>query len=161
LAHPGSVYDDHYVWSNPPGCVAANPSDIQGHWAQSQIQTLVSKGVLSGYPDGTFKPDNAVTRAEFATMTNKAFGFATAGSANFSDVKAGDWFASEVGKAQSAGYIAGYPDGTFKPGNQVTREESCRNGSQSRQVRYNLLRILSSSRMLHQSAGALPCSSRS
>jgi len=47
--------------------------DIQGHWAQPCIELLLQEGVLSGYPDGTFRPEQAVTRAEFAAMVCKAF----------------------------------------------------------------------------------------
>ena len=54
-----------------PQASAANLSDISRHWAQSQINDLVNKGIISGYPDNTFKPENAITRAELAVMVNK------------------------------------------------------------------------------------------
>jgi hypothetical protein len=99
-------------------------SDISGHWAQNQIVSLVGKNVISGYPDNTFKPDNPVTRAEFMVMTNRAFSFTNTADINYTDVKSSDWFAPEVAKAQAAGYISGFPDGSMKPNNQISRQEA-------------------------------------
>jgi uncharacterized protein YjdB len=98
-------------------------SDVNGHWAQSQIETMITKGVVAGYPDNTFKPDNTITRAEFITMTNKAFSFKTTAEINYPDVNVNDWFAKEITIAKAAGYISGYPDGTMKPNSQITRQE--------------------------------------
>lgn len=110
------------------GSAAANiqaPSDIAGNWAQQTIEKWLSQGLTEGYPDGTFKPDQPVTRAEFVTMVNKAFGLSDSGAASsFSDVEAGDWFYGQVSEAVYAGYTAGYPDNTFKPDSQITRAEA-------------------------------------
>lgn len=99
-------------------------SDVTGHWAASAIAGWSSKGLVSGYPDGTFKPDNPVTRAEFVTLVNRAFGFAGQKQTGFSDVAPGDWYAAEVAKAAAAGYITGYEDNTFRPQNAITRQEA-------------------------------------
>ncbi|MFZ5632937.1 MAG: S-layer homology domain-containing protein [Bacillota bacterium] len=101
------------------GAAFAQPSDIAGHWAGKQIGDWISKGLASGYPDGTFKPDNTITRAEFVTLANKAFGFNQSVQTDFSDVKSADWFAAEVAKAGAAGYVSGYEDGTYGPAGGV------------------------------------------
>ncbi len=102
----------------------AAPSDIAGHWAESVITQWQSKGLIQGYGDGTFKPGNTITRAEFVTLMNNAKGFWSEGSINFSDVKNGSWFYSAVARAVAAGYVKGYSDGSFKPGNTITRAEA-------------------------------------
>ena len=61
---------------NPISAFAAEPmEDISGHWAEEQIQDFVDNGYIKGYPDGSFKPDNNITRAEFMTIANNAFGY--------------------------------------------------------------------------------------
>ena len=102
----------------------AAPSDIAGHWAESVITQWQNKGLIQGYEDGTFKPGNTITRAEFVTLMNNAKGFWSEGSINFSDVKNGSWFYSAVARAVAAGYVKGYSDGSFKPGNTITRAEA-------------------------------------
>ncbi len=110
-----------------PSLIIPNPTaqmtDIQGNWAELQISDWVNKGLAQGYQDGTFKPDNSISRAEFMTLANRVFGYSAIIPANFSDVSDTDWFAEEVGKAKAAGYISGYPDGTVKPNEQVSRQE--------------------------------------
>ncbi|WCK54300.1 S-layer homology domain-containing protein [Aneurinibacillus sp. Ricciae_BoGa-3] len=56
------------------GSALADVKDVSGHWAQAQITKWVDKGYISGYADGTFKPNNSITRAEFMTLVNKSFG---------------------------------------------------------------------------------------
>ncbi len=100
-------------------------TDISGHWAQATIEQCLDKGIVVGMPDGTFQPDKNVTRAEFATMVNKAFGFEDADTdKTFSDVKDSDWYAKQVAIAAKAGFITGMPDGTFQPLRQCTRAEA-------------------------------------
>ncbi len=106
--------------------MAAAATDISGHWARETIEQCLSDGIVAGMPDGSFQPNKNVTRAEFATMVNKAFGFKDAGTGKvFSDVKAGAWYADQVAIAAKAGYITGFPDGTFQPQKQCTRAEAC------------------------------------
>src|SRR5450759_2369563 len=107
----------------PANTFAVAASDISDHWAQVKIQSWMDKGLIKGYPDGTFKPDQNVTRAEFMTLANRAFGYTAVVPITYTDVKAGSWYAPEVAKAKAAGYISGYPDGTMKPENPITREE--------------------------------------
>jgi len=100
------------------------PTDIVNNWAYNQITDLMEKGIVAGYEDKTFKPDNNVARAEFMVMLNKAFGYSRAKEISYTDVKAGDWFYNDVAIASAAGYIAGYDDGTMRPNNPVTREQA-------------------------------------
>lgn len=108
----------------PAQAFAAPATDISGHWAEKVITQWQEKGLISGYEDGTFKPDNSVTRAEFVIMLNKALGFAEKGNVTFSDVSANAWYYDAVAVAVEAGYCAGYEDGTFKPNATITRAEA-------------------------------------
>ncbi|NLJ76142.1 MAG: S-layer homology domain-containing protein [Peptococcaceae bacterium] len=105
------------------GTAYAQPADIKGHWAEKQISNWVDNELIAGYPDGTFKPDNSITRAEFAVLANKACGYTASAPVTFSDVNTADWYYGEVARAVAAGYISGYPDGTFKPNGEITRQE--------------------------------------
>src|SRR5665647_580006 len=102
----------------------AQPTDIQGHWAEMTVSKWVYNGYIVGYPDGTFRPDNTITRAEFVVLANKSFGNTNTAVINFSDVKATDWFYGEIGRAMAALYITGYEGGTFRPEAQVSRQEA-------------------------------------
>ncbi len=103
---------------------AVKLKDINKHWAEEYINYGVEKGYISGYDDETFKPDNTVTRAEFAKMINSAVGLKKLDKISFSDVKSSDWFYSDICKAVKAGYVSGYEDGTFLPKNVITRQEA-------------------------------------
>lgn len=98
------------------------PSD---YWAYDQIVKLVELGILKGYPDGTFKPENNVTRAEFATMVvlAKKLTLVSPATPTFKDVPTTHWAYRYVETAVRAGYLRGYPDGTFGPSRTITREE--------------------------------------
>ncbi|KAF1085305.1 Cellulosome-anchoring protein precursor [Sporotomaculum syntrophicum] len=106
------------------GLCFAQPNDISGHWSEKQVLDWSNKGYINGYPDGSFKPNNPVSRAEFITFVNKAFNFTAAADPEFSDINSSSWYAGEVAKAVAAGYIGGYEDGTFKPNQQITRLEA-------------------------------------
>lgn len=70
---------------------------MNGHWAQSQIEKWVKQGLAKGYPDGTFRPDNKVTRAEFVTLLNRAFGQQKPGAeCDFADVKPTDRYYADA-----------------------------------------------------------------
>lgn len=104
--------------------VFAAPSDISGHWAENIINDWTSQGYISGYPDGTFKPDNSISRTEFVTLVNKAFNYSNQANISFSDVNIGYWGYNEIQKGVAGGYISGNSDGTFNPDGQVTRQEA-------------------------------------
>ncbi|KAM3091227.1 DUF1565 domain-containing protein [Phormidesmis sp. 146-35] len=96
--------------------------DIQGHWAQAYIQALAARNVITGFPDGTFKPSDPVTRAQFATIIAKAFTPAPRRAAtNFSDVAKSFWGFGAIQTASQSGFMAGYPGGTFSPEQKIPR----------------------------------------
>ncbi len=111
------------------GVAGATFSDTANSAAKNKIEKLAALGVLAGYPDGTFKPDNNITRAEFAKIACILAGLKSSGDilknspSKFSDVKAGEWFTGWVNLAVSQGYMKGYPDGTFKPQSNISNAE--------------------------------------
>jgi len=108
---------------NPIQASAAS-IDINGHWAEEDLNKWIENGILLGYQDGTIKPDNNITRAEFVTIINKVLGFFELGKEQFSDVQDTKWYSGEILKAREAGYIAGYENNIFKPENYITRQEA-------------------------------------
>ena len=104
--------------------VLANTDDISGHWAETQIKEWANIGYINGYPDGTFLPDNSITRAEFLTLVNKIFKFENKTNINFIDVRPDYWAYSEIQKGISAGYVSGDKNGTFRPDDFITRQEA-------------------------------------
>ena len=103
---------------------AAAASDIEGHWAERQIAGWMERGYVKGYEDGSFRPDRPVTRAEFAALVNRAFGFSLAGDVPFSDVPKTHWAYRDIAIAVRAGYVSGYGDGNFGPEKEITRQEA-------------------------------------
>nr|WP_312576757.1 S-layer homology domain-containing protein [Sedimentibacter sp.] len=98
-------------------------SDIAGHWAESRIKEASKIGFVTGYQDGSFKPDKTVTRAEFATLLNNAMKNNDTIDINLKDVKNSDWYYNQIEKAVAVGYFSGYEDNTFRPNNPITRQE--------------------------------------
>lgn len=99
------------------------PDDVQGHWAEKTINKWRQKSLVGGYPDGTFKPDRKLTRAEFVALVNRAFNYTKEAAVQFTDVSSEEWYIADIAKAVAAGYINGYPDGTFRPDQIITRQE--------------------------------------
>lgn len=94
-------------------------------WYSTAVKTLASLGMMDGYPDGTFRPDEPITRAEFATV-GLAFAYDPLdASCSYYDVGANAWYYTYVAQATTYGWIGGYPDNTFRPGNNITRVEVC------------------------------------
>ncbi|MDQ6418454.1 S-layer homology domain-containing protein [Paenibacillus sp. LHD-117] len=102
-----------------------NLSDISGHWSEANIKQAVSNGIVSGYPEGTFKPEKTVTRAEFAVMLMNALKPKGEEAAlTFTDTAEIEaWAQKAVAQAVQAGWITGYEDGTFRPDAEITRAE--------------------------------------
>lgn len=110
----------------PPAKKAVSFSDVsQGAWYKRYIDMLVTRGILSGYPDGTFRPHKNVSRAEFSKMLCLAKDWAqeSTPTAPFSDVPVDHWACTYVDLARANGIIMGYPDGTFGPARNITRAE--------------------------------------
>ncbi|MDB9312160.1 S-layer homology domain-containing protein [Spirulina sp. CS-785/01] len=97
--------------------------DIQGHWATDFIDELVKRGLIRGFPDGTFKPDHPLTRAEYAVLVSHTFDLPRQLGTQrvFRDVSDGFWAAEVIRKAADMGFIAGYGDGTFRPQENISR----------------------------------------
>ncbi|KFI34921.1 hypothetical protein HX99_07080, partial [Peptococcaceae bacterium SCADC1_2_3] len=107
----------------PQSCVY---SDVpENYWAAGVIKELCEKGILDGYPDGTFRPRNDITRAEFTKIIAVALGLAEEDPATptFKDVAPGDWYYGVVEAAAKADLVKGYGKGLFKPNAKITREE--------------------------------------
>jgi S-layer homology domain len=104
----------------------ASLSDISGNWAEPFIRVLTDKGIIAGYKDGTFRPDQPVTRAEFAALIRRAFPDAPEVNSKktFRDVPPGYWAADAIARASSIGFLAGDPGGTFRPADNIKRIES-------------------------------------
>jgi hypothetical protein len=103
----------------------AQASDVAGNWAEPFIKALVEKEIIKGYPDGTFKPDQPVTRAEFAALLNRAFDLKEVRAARkFKDVPKKFWAAEVIQKAYKGGFLSGYPNGTFAPKQNIIRIQS-------------------------------------
>ena len=103
---------------------AAPLTDIENHWAKEQIKTWEEKGLVKGYEDGTFRPDNNVSRAEFMALVNRAFNYQEKAEIDYKDVKEDAWYADVIKIAKAAGYISGYEDGTMRPNNPISRQEA-------------------------------------
>ena len=107
-----------------------NPySDVaSGDWYNNAISTLTSMGILDGYPDGTFRPTEPITRSEFTKIAVSFFEF-TEGDftydGRFSDVEGTEWYVTFLAAAVEYGLIEGMPDGTFHPLDNITRAEAC------------------------------------
>ncbi len=98
-------------------------SDVpKGYWAANYIGYMQQFGVITGYSDGSFRPDAPVTRAEFAAIASR-FEKLTEGSKSFTDVPDTYWAARYINFAATRGWVTGYSDGTFKPENPITRAE--------------------------------------
>ena len=109
------------IWSDQ-----TSYSDVNSEsWFYIAICTLTNGGVLKGYPDGTFRPDAPITRAELATIISRfdtKFGELEV-TASFDDVT-GHWSEPYVEFSATRGYVLGYPDGTFRPDQPITRAET-------------------------------------
>ena len=105
--------------------MAASFSDISGHWAENYIEKAVDKGFVTGYPDGTFHPNSYITRAEMAAIFSRMLKLQNASPNNFTDMP-GNWYNEFVLKGVYAGFLGGYPDHTFRPENNITRQETAK-----------------------------------
>ena len=111
------VRDENLTKTNRYSDVAATS------WYNTAVSTLSSMGIITGYPDGTFRPNAAITRAEFAAIAARFDINGDKTAAKFSDI-ATHWAKDEISIAYNNGWITGYPDGTFGPQRDITRAET-------------------------------------
>ena len=98
-------------------------SDVnRGDWFNNAVSTLSNAGIISGYPDGTFRPNAPITRAEMSKII-ALFAKLNKSEDRFNDI-AGHWAEAYIKLAAGNGWIAGYPDGSFKPQQNITRAET-------------------------------------
>jgi hypothetical protein len=99
--------------------------DVQGHWAQQYIQALAARNIITGFPDGTFKPNDPVTRVQFAAIVLKAFApGAKKPATEFTDVNSKYWGYTAIQTAARGGFMAGYPGGTFRPEQRIPKVQA-------------------------------------
>jgi hypothetical protein len=118
---PGKHADVNKVAITAPGTTFA---DISAHKNQPAIEALASRGIITGYNETSFGPNDTMTRAQFATIVVRGLGLPLMTTNNFSDVKAGSWYASYVGAAYTYGIVNGRTATTFDPEGTITRQEA-------------------------------------
>lgn len=101
-------------------------ADLQGHWAQADVELLASKHIVNGRTLTDFAPEGKVTRAEFASLIVRALGLEVDSASvghTFADIADTDWFAGAVRTAVKAQIVTGFGDETFRPNDTITREQ--------------------------------------
>lgn len=107
----------------PPAEQQPQFSDVPAsYWASDVINKLSGQGYINGYPDGSFRPDNSISRAEFATVLVKAFKLPAASGKVFDDT-ANHWAKDHIAAAYAAGIVSGYSENSFGPDDLITREQ--------------------------------------
>ncbi|MEM9771056.1 MAG: S-layer homology domain-containing protein [Cyanobacteria bacterium P01_D01_bin.73] len=112
---------------NTGGTGGGTPQDdVTGHWAESFIEALIERDIMKGFAeDGTFRPQNDLTRAQFAALLVKAFDLPLRRSpSRFWDVSSSFWGAAAIDKCYRMGFLSGFPDGSFRPNDPLTRAQS-------------------------------------
>lgn len=98
-------------------------ADMADHWAEAEVKRAFEMGIVSGYEDGSYKPDNNITRAEFAKLIAAYLKLDTSKGASFADVAADSWYFGVVGAVAEAGIVKGSGD-NFEPDESITREDA-------------------------------------
>jgi uncharacterized repeat protein (TIGR02543 family) len=106
--------------------MAAQTSDINGHWAQKTLETWIGKGLLNGYSNGNYNPEGNITRSEFMALVNRIMDYTKSSDTikQYSDVSADQWYYTDVAKALAAGYITGTQSNLISPEQNITREQA-------------------------------------
>ncbi|MBS3902379.1 MAG: S-layer homology domain-containing protein, partial [Dethiobacter sp.] len=131
--YPGTVLTNQ-AWAAPAPSPPEQPpvltpissfNDIQGHWAESEIMAMTELGIAGGVTQDGFGPNGLVTRAQFAAFLIRSLRIAEVNPAagRFSDVSRTAWYYGAVEAALAAQLVGGYPDGSFRPNQPITRDE--------------------------------------
>lgn len=109
-----------------PASAQTNFSDVSfGYWARPFIQRLAAENIIAGFPDGTFRPDQPVTRAQFAAIIRQAFSRQQIRQyRGFTDIAANYWATPAIQQAFSTGFMSGFPDGTFRPDQRIPKVQA-------------------------------------
>ncbi|WP_379358712.1 MULTISPECIES: S-layer homology domain-containing protein [unclassified Paenibacillus] len=100
-------------------------NDIDGHWAKPYIEEAAGKGIMNGMPDGSFKPDKPMKRAEYMAVLYRTMGLTGKSvGGNFTDVSSGEWYSDYIHALADKGLTNGFEDGSFRPENEIMREEA-------------------------------------
>lgn len=114
-----------FEFAPPP--IAGQPSifpDVTGHWAQPFIEAMAKAEIISGFPGGVFRPNDPVTRVQFAAIINKAFNPpAVKPGKEFSDINTSFWGYQAIQTAVRGGFMQGYPEGDFRPAEPIPRAQ--------------------------------------
>lgn len=100
-------------------------TDIGDHWGSEVISEWLNNHLIIGYPDGTFRPDGKITKAEFITLINRIYGFYETTSDTYDDVYQSDWFYNAICIAKKNQYMNWYKENTLSPNSNITRQEVC------------------------------------
>ena len=113
--------------SEKDGYVPSKFQDMpSGQWYTQYVNYLAHIGILTGYPDGDFRPHQSITRAEFVTIVARFHDSRASDWNSFTDVNVGHWASADIFAAYRRGWISGYPDGTFRPDDSITRAEAAK-----------------------------------
>ena len=104
--------------------LAADFADLNGHWGYDFVMTLVNDGTVNGYPDGTFRPDGTVTRAEFVKILSGLLSLPASTGEGFNDVTMDQWYAPFVYAAVSEGIVNGVTENSFAPNSSISRQDA-------------------------------------
>jgi len=103
----------------------SNFSDTRGNWAEQYISTLADRSIIGGFPDGSFKPSADITRAQFAAIAVRAFNLPPSNNnSSFTDVRSNYWASPAISAVSNSGLVTGFPDGTFRPEERITRAQA-------------------------------------
>jgi hypothetical protein len=128
VAIGGKTYAQIYSLTNSLYSVIWNQvefKDVGNHWSRDIVHEMGARLILNGYDNGMFRPDQPITRAEFAALMVRGLGLRVQKqSASFTDVSRDDWYRDVVGTAFAYGLIRGFEDGTFAANELITREQA-------------------------------------
>jgi parallel beta-helix repeat protein len=111
---------------SPPPATPARFSDLGTHWAAAYVEALADRGLVKGYENGTYRPNEPINRAQFAALVAASYGSTAIAreAVIFRDVPASHWAASAIDMAQRQGFLGGYPDQTFRPDQGMVRVQA-------------------------------------